>query len=272
MKNEIKNEKTILSYNPNYISINHNTDTKYISDFQPRIWSSKQQLFHLLKIDAKKIDSNNRSVNYQHIKYKQDQKICLSGTPCSNLFVVYSGFLKTSWSDAYGNEKVLGFPMRGEILGLDGLNDYEYKNDVVAISDVELIIIPNKINNIHDPEDSHLVNKLLNIFSKELVNTQKIEYIIGSLPAEARVAKFLLSLGQKYAQLGYSDNSYNLKMTRNDIGSYLGLTLETVSRTLSEFNKAGIVTVDQKSIQINDLETLKRLRRTTPVRSRKLSA
>ena len=131
---------------------------------------------------------------------------------------------------------------------------------------------PNKINNIHDPEDSHLVNKLLNIFSKELVNTQKIEYIIGSLPAEARVAKFLLSLGQKYAQLGYSDNSYNLKMTRNDIGSYLGLTLETVSRTLSEFNKAGIVTVDQKSIQINDLETLKRLRRTTPVRSRKLSA
>ena len=117
-----------------------------------------------------------------------------------------------------------------------------------------------------------LVNKLLNIFSKELVNTQKIEYIIGSLPAEARVAKFLLSLGQKYAQLGYSDNSYNLKMTRNDIGSYLGLTLETVSRTLSEFNKAGIVTVDQKSIQINDLETLKRLRRTTPVRSRKLSA
>ena len=108
-------------------------------------------------------------MNYQHIKYKQDQKICLSGTPCSNLFVVYSGFLKTSWSDAYGNEKVLGFPMRGEILGLDGLNDYEYKNDVVAISDVELIIIPNKINNIHDPEDSHLVNKLLNIFSKELV-------------------------------------------------------------------------------------------------------
>ena len=134
------------------------------------------------------------------------------------------------------------------------------------------IIIPNKINNIHDPEDSHLVNKLLNIFSKELVNTQKIEYIIGSLPAEARVAKFLLSLGQKYAQLGYSDNCYNLKMTRNDIGSYLGLTLETVSRTLSEFNKAGIVTVDQKSIQINDLETLKRLRRTTPIRSRKLSA
>ena len=110
------------------------------------------------------------------------------------------------------------------------------------------------------------------MFSKELVNTQKIEYIIGSLPAEARVAKFLLSLGQKYAQLGYSDNSYNLKMTRNDIGSYLGLTLETVSRTLSEFNKAGIVTVDQKSIQINDLETLKRLRRTPPARSRKLSA
>ena len=61
-----------------------------------------------------------------------------------------------------------------------------------------------------------MVNKLLNIFSKELVNTQKIEYIIGSLPAEARVAKFLLSLGQKYAQLGYSDNSYNLKMTRNE--------------------------------------------------------
>jgi len=239
-------------------------DTK---DFRPRLWSSKQQLFNLLKIESPISDSDNLN-DYQHIKYKSDQKICASGDMYNNLFVVYSGFLKTSWSDMNGNEKILSFPMRGDVIGLDGIGRNEYQNDVVAISDVELIIIPNKKINQYENDDILLQSKLLHILCNELINSQKIEYIIGALPAEARVAKFLLSLGQKYHQLGFSGKSFNLRMTRNDIGSYLGLTLETVSRTLSEFNKVGLVTVDQKYICIHDTERLKQLRRITPVRKK----
>jgi CRP/FNR family transcriptional regulator len=269
MKKELEIEKNFLSHGLNIIEKNLNKKIIYSSDFQPRIRSSKQQVYNLLKIE-KTIDDKVESVNFQHIRYKQDQKICLSGMPCNNFFIVYSGFLKTSWSDPNGNEKVLSFPMRGDILGLDGISDNAYKNDVVAISDVELIILPNKISSFHDLEDSYILKKLTQILCRELINSQKIEYIMGLLPSEARVAKFLLSLGQKYAQLGFSDQSYLLKMTRNEIGSYLGLTLETVSRALSEFNKAGIVTVDQKSIRINDLEALKKLRRISHIRTQRI--
>lgn len=239
------------------------------SDSRPRIWSSRKQLFTLLKIEAA-LHKDDQSTDFQHIKFKANQKICTSGDSFNNLFVVYSGFLKTSWADVNGNEKILNFPMRGDVIGLDGIGKNEYQNDVVAISDVELIIIPNKKSGQIEVGDNLLQDRLLQILCNELIRAQKIEYIIGCLPAEARVAKFLLSLGQKYHQLGFSEKSFNLRMTRNDIGSYLGLTLETVSRTLSEFNKVGLVTVDQKSICINDTESLKKLRRITPVRSKKL--
>lgn len=266
MKNQIEIDENFLSHHSNIIEKNSNEKIIYSNEFKPRIWSSKQQVYNLLKIE-KTIDTNTESVNFQHIRYKKDQKIYLSGTPCNNFFLVYSGFLKTSWSDPHGNEKVLSFPMRGDILGLDGVSNNIYKNDLVAISDVELIILPNKINNLHDQEDNYITKRLIHSLCKELIDSQKIEYMIGTLPAEARVAKFLLSLGQKYAQLGFSDHSYLLRMTRNEIGSYLGLTLETVSRALSEFNRAGIVSVDQKSIRINDLEALKKLRRVGQTRA-----
>ena len=90
----------------------------------------------------------------------------------------------------------------------------------------------------------------------------------GALSAEARVARFLVSLADRFAAMGYSSKLFNLRMTRHEIGSYLGLTLETVSRTLSAFNEIGLITVDQRTIGIKDPEALKTLRRLPPSRSR----
>jgi CRP/FNR family transcriptional regulator len=90
----------------------------------------------------------------------------------------------------------------------------------------------------------------------------------GSLSAEARVARFLMSLADRFAAMGYSSKAFNLRMARHDIGSYLGLTLETVSRTLSAFNELGLISVDQRAIGIKDAEALKTLRRLQPTRSR----
>lgn len=266
----MESQNTIFDPRLKFDYINRIMDLKNTADLGPRIWSTRKQLFQLLKIDET-IEEDLEPAEYQHIKFKADQKICLSGAPCHNLFILYSGFLKTSWSDTNGNEKVLSFPMRGDIIGLDGLLKNQYINDVVAMSNVELIILPNKKLMSNDEGDIFLKNKLIKIFCEKLIEAQKIEYMIGSLPAEARVAKFLLSLGQKYQQLGFSEKSFNLKMTRNDIGSYLGLTLETVSRTLSEFNRTGLVTVLQKSIRINDVESLKKIHRIASVRTRKIS-
>jgi len=100
------------------------------------------------------------------------------------------------------------------------------------------------------------------------VREQAMVSMLGALSAEARVARFLVSLSERYAEMGYSSKLFNLRMTRHEIGSYLGLTLETVSRTLSAFNEIGLISVDQRSIGIKDLDALKTLRRLPPSSSR----
>jgi CRP/FNR family transcriptional regulator len=106
------------------------------------------------------------------------------------------------------------------------------------------------------------------VMSRELVREQAMVSMLGALSAEARVARFLVNLSERYADMGYSSKLFNLRMTRHEIGSYLGLTLETVSRTLSAFNEIGLITVDQRSIGIKDHEALKTLRRLPPSSSR----
>ena len=96
--------------------------------------------------------------------------------------------------------------------------------------------------------------------------------MLGALSAEARVARFLVSLSERFADMGYSSKLFNLRMTRHEIGSYLGLTLETVSRTLSAFNEFGLITVDQRSIGIKDLDSLRTLRRLPPSSARSKQA
>src|SRR6476620_25789 len=96
--------------------------------------------------------------------------------------------------------------------------------------------------------------------------------MLGALSAEARVARFLVSLSERYADMGYSSKLFNLRMTRHEIGSYLGLTLETVTRTLSAFNEIGLITVDQRSIGICDVESLRTLRRLPPSTTRNRQA
>jgi DNA-binding transcriptional ArsR family regulator len=106
------------------------------------------------------------------------------------------------------------------------------------------------------------------VMSRELVREQAMIGMLGALSAEARVARFLVALAERFAQMGYSSKLFNLRMTRHEIGSYLGLTLETVSRTLSAFNEIGLISVDQRTIGIKDPEALKTLRRLPPSRTR----
>jgi CRP/FNR family transcriptional regulator len=102
------------------------------------------------------------------------------------------------------------------------------------------------------------------VMSRELVREQTLIGTLGSLSAEARVARFLVSLSERFADMGYSGKQFNLRMTRQEIGNYLGLTLETVSRTFSAFNAIGLISVDQRAIVLHDIQALKTLRRLPP--------
>ncbi len=226
----------------------------------PRLWSTAEQLYKLLRIEPDDAILND-AYRFQHIKSRTGARVYSAGDRCDAIFVVYAGFLKTSWVDKYGNEKILGFPMKGDVAGFDGIDLKQFRNTLVALSDIELIVVPMDFFHSNASHAAGLRSKLMELMSHALVAGQKVEYMMGTLPAEARVAKFLLSISQKFRAMGFSDKSFHLRMTREDIGSYLGLTLETVSRTLSGFSRCGLIRVDQKFIEIVDSDGWKLLRR-----------
>ena len=145
-------------------------------------------------------------------------------------------------------------------IGAGGASD-ELNWALVALSDIELIVVPLEFFSGTGGKAHGFRRRLVELMSQALISGQKVGYMMGTLPAEARVAKFLLSISQKFRAMGFSDKSFHLRMTREDIGSYLGLTLETVSRTLSGFARGGYIRVDQKYIEIVDPDGLKLLRR-----------
>jgi CRP/FNR family transcriptional regulator len=230
---------------------------------QGRLWSNLRELCDLLRIPTA-ASVNNEELLFQHVQYKSGQRIHTIGQAFDTLYIVNSGFLKTVLIDEFGNEQVLSFPMKGDMLGIDAIHTRHYTSEAVALSDCDLILVPFKklteLGRIH-PE---LENVMYGVMSRELVREQSMVGMLGALSAEARVARFLLSLADRFVAMGYSSKLFNLRMTRQEIGSYLGLTLETVSRMLSSFNEIGLITVDQRTIGIIDAEALKTLRRLAP--------
>ncbi|AXA94488.1 Crp/Fnr family transcriptional regulator [Massilia sp. YMA4] len=237
---------------------------------QGRLWSNLKEVCDLLHIPSA-CTIQSEELLFQHVQFKTGQRIHTIGQPFDTLYIVNSGFLKTVLIDEFGNEQVLSFPMKGDMLGVDGIHSRQYASEAVALSDCDLILLPFKKLTALGRVHLELENMMYGVMSRELVREQAMIGMLGALSAEARVARFLVSLADRFAQMGYSSKLFNLRMTRHEIGSYLGLTLETVSRTLSAFNEIGLITVDQRTIGIKDPDALKTLRRLPPSRSRSKS-
>ncbi|MBD8656623.1 helix-turn-helix domain-containing protein [Oxalobacteraceae sp. CFBP 13730] len=234
---------------------------------QGRLWSNLKEVCDLLRIQAS-VSVSSEELLFQHVQFKTGQRVHTIGQAFDTLYIVNSGFLKTVLIDEFGNEQVLSFPMKGDMLGVDGIHTRHYASEAVALSDCDLILLPFKKLTALGRVHNELENMMYGVMSRELVREQTMIGMLGALSAEARVARFLVSLADRFAAMGYSSKLFNLRMTRHEIGSYLGLTLETVSRTLSAFNEIGMITVDQRTIGIKDAESLKTLRRLPPSRAR----
>lgn len=234
---------------------------------QGRLWSNLKEVCELLRIPSTYPVTDDELL-FQHVQFKAGQRIHTIGQPFDTLYIVYSGFLKTVLIDEYGNEQVLSFPMRGDLLGVDGIHTRRHASEAVALSNCDLILLPFKKLTALGRTHSELEPAMYGVMSRELVREQAMVSMLGALSAEARVARFLVSLSERFADMGYSSKLFNLRMTRHEIGSYLGLTLETVSRTLSAFNEIGLINVDQRSIGINDADALRSLRRLPPSSAR----
>lgn len=228
-----------------------------------KLWSSVEEVCNLLRI-AVDAPLSHSEVLFQHIQFKAGQRIHTIGQPFEMLYIVNSGFLKTVMIDVFGNEQILGFPMRGDLFGVDGIHGRKYESEVVALSNCDIVLLPFKRFTALGKMHPELEAAIFAVMSRELIHEQAMASMLGSLSAEARVARFLVNLSERFSNMGYSGRQFNLRMTRHEIGSYLGLTLETVSRTLSAFNEMGLVAVDQRAIEIKDISALKTLRRLPP--------
>ena len=230
---------------------------------QGKLWSNLKELCDLLRIQTTSALADEEFL-FQHVQFKTGQRIHTIGQPFDTLYIVHSGFLKTVAIDEYGNEQVLSFPMKGDLFGVDGIHNRRYSSEAVALSSCDLVLLPFKKFTTLGRAHAELEHAMYSVMSRELVREQLMVSMLGGLSAEARVARFLVSLSERFAEMGYSSKIFNLRMTRHEIGSYLGLTLETVSRTLSAFNEIGLIVVDQRSITIKDIDALKTLRRLPP--------
>jgi len=238
---------------------------------QGKLWSNLKELCYLLRIPAAP-SVNDEEFLFQHVQFKTGQRIHAIGQPFDTLFIVHSGFLKTVLIDEYGNEQLLSFPMKGDLFGVDGIHTKRLFTEAVALSNCDHISLPfNKFTAL-GRSFIELKHAMYRVMRRELVREHAMVSILGALSAEARVAHFLVSLSEHFAEMGYSSKLFNLRMTRHEIVSYLGLTLETVSRTLSAFNEIGLISVDQLSISIKDIDALRTLRRLPPSSSRSKAA
>ena len=182
-----------------------------------------------------------------------------AGEAFTSLYAVRTGFFKTCVSSEDGRDQVTGFQMAGELLGLDGIGTERHTCDAVALEDSQVCVIPFDQLECLSREFSELQHQLHKVMSREIVRDHGVMLLLGSMRAEERLAAFLLNLTQRLQARGFSASALVLRMTREEIGSYLGLKLETVSRAFSKFQDDGVLEVKQRQVRVLDDAALRLL-------------
>jgi len=192
-------------------------------------------------------------------KVRRGNTLFRSGEKFTSIYAIRTGFFKTTVASEDGRDQVTGFQMSGEILGLDGIVDSHHTCDATALEDAEVCIMPfDRMEEVS--KDIPIFQRHLHkIMSREIVREHGVMLLLGSMRAEERLAAFLLNLVQRLHARGFSQHELNLRMTREEIGSYLGLKMETVSRIFSRFVDERIIEVKQRHVRILNPEALNHL-------------
>ena len=178
-------------------------------------------------------------------------------TPFQSLFAIRSGFIKTVVYHSDGHEQVAGFHMPGDLMGLDAIGSGRQLCDAVALEDCELCEMPLESLEALSRQIPALQSHFHRTLSCEIARDHGMMLLLGSMRAAERVATFLLNLSQRFAVRGYSKTEFMLRMTREEIGSYLGLKLETVSRSLTRMQANKVIDVRYRHVRILNLDKLR---------------
>jgi CRP/FNR family transcriptional regulator len=192
-------------------------------------------------------------------KLLRGEQLFRAGDPFESVYAIWTGFFKTCLASKDGREQVTGFQMGGELVGLDGIATRQHEVDAIALEDSQVCVIRFEELEALSLQVTSLQQQFHRILSREIMRNQGVMLLLGSMYAEERLAAFLLNLTYRLQARGFSASSVLLRMTREEIGSYLGLTLETVSRTFSKFQNDGLLFVRKRHIRITDFLGLQQI-------------
>ncbi|MEO8921277.1 MAG: helix-turn-helix domain-containing protein [Caldimonas sp.] len=185
-------------------------------------------------------------------KVGRGETLFRAGDRFESLFAVWTGFFKTVITSFHGREQITGFRMGGELIGTEGIDTGRHGADAIALEDSQVCVIPFDELLVLSREVVSLQTQVHKAISHEIVTGHGVMFLLGSMYAEERVASFLLDLVHRLQARGFSPSSVVLRMSREEIGNFLGLKLETVSRTFSKFQANGLLFVRQRQVRITD--------------------
>jgi CRP/FNR family transcriptional regulator len=196
---------------------------------------------------------------FNRARVRRGESLYRKGDRFTALYAVRNGFFKSTALLENGRDQVIGFAMTGEVLGMDGIGPELHTCNATALEDSDVCAISFAMLQKLAHQIPSLQRQFHRAMSREIVRERGVMLLLGSMNAEERIAMFLLNLSQRFAARGYSRSEFYLRMTREEIGSYLGLTLETVSRIFSKFQQEEMIEVQQKLIRILDSAGLHRV-------------
>ncbi len=192
-------------------------------------------------------------------RVKRGEPLFRAGDRFDAVYPIRLGFFKTRVTSDDGREQITGFPMPGDIVGFDAISAGSFQCDAIALEDAEACVVPFEKLESLTREFNGLQRQVHRVLSREIVRDQGVMMLLGTMRAEQRIATFVLNLSQRFAQRGFSAREFILRMTREEIGNYLGLKLETVSRTFSKLQDDGVIAVEQKRLRIEDMNRLREI-------------
>ncbi|GGK83157.1 fumarate/nitrate reduction transcriptional regulator Fnr [Amphritea balenae] len=195
---------------------------------------------------------------------KKGDHLFHQGEPFSSVYALRAGSIKTYTLTNEGEEQITGFYFPGELVGMSGFDNEEYPVSAKILETTTVCEIPFERLDDLSGQMPELRRQILRTLSKEIREDQQMMLLLSKKNAEQRVATFLVKLSNRFKARGYSATNFRLSMSRNEIGNYLGLAVETVSRIFTRFQKMELIRVDGKEIVLTDLEEIYNLSGESP--------
>jgi len=224
---------------------------------------SLQQLCLPKSIEEEDIDQLERIIE-RKLPLKRGTHLFKEGDSFKSIYVVRAGSLKSYSSTIDGQEQITGFHLPGELIGLEAIGKGFHPCSAKTLETSSVCELPFTDLESLSHQLPSLQQQLLKLMSNEILEDQELMLLLGKKTAEARLAAYLLSISERFKQRGFSSSEFYLSMSRNDIASYLGLAVETVSRMFTRFQEEGLIDAERKHIILNDKEKLRQLAGITP--------